>query len=60
MHHKLRILKEHIDFSFVFSLVKDNYSVDNGRQAEDPVRMFKYLFLKCVYDLLDRGLVYFL
>lgn len=60
MHHKLRILKEHIDFSLVFSLVKDNYSVDNGRQAEAPVRMFKYLFLKCVYDLSDRGLVYFL
>lgn len=55
--HKLRILKEHIDFSFVFSMVKDNYCVDNGRQAEDPVRMFKYLFLKCVYDLSDRGLV---
>ncbi len=60
MHHKLRILKEHIDSSFVFSLVKDTYSVDNGRQAEDLVRMFKYLFLKCVYDLSDRGLVYFL
>ncbi len=60
MHHKLRILKEHIDPSFVFSLVKDNYGVDNGHQAEDPLRMFKYLFLKCVYDLSDRGLVYFL
>lgn len=55
--HKLRILKEHIDFSFVYSLVKDNYCLDNGRQAEDPVRMFKYLFLKCVYDLSDRGLI---
>ena len=46
MHHKLRILKEYIDFSFVFSLVKDNYSVDNGRQTEDPVRMFN-LRQKC-------------
>lgn len=46
MHHKLRILKEHIDSSFVFSLFKDNYSVDNGRQAEDPVRMFN-LRQKC-------------
>ena len=46
MHHKLRILKEHIDSSFVFSLVTANYSVDNGRQAEDPVRMFN-LRQKC-------------
>lgn len=46
MHHKLRILKEHIDSYFVFSLVKDNYSVDNGRQAEDLVRMFN-LRQKC-------------
>lgn len=54
--HKLRKLKENVDFSFVRGLLKDKYCLDNGRNAEDPVRMFKYLLLKCIYVLSDRGL----
>lgn len=56
-NHKLRLLKDKVDFSFIRKEVKDNYCLDNGRNAEDPVRMFKYLFLKCMYDLSDRGLM---
>ena len=56
-NHRLRLLKSQIDFSFIRKEVKDNYCLDNGRNAEDPVRMFKYLFLKCMYDLSDRGLM---
>lgn len=55
--HKLRILKEKIDFAFIRDEVKEKYSVKMGRCAEDPVRMFKYLFLKCLYGLSDRGLI---
>ena len=55
--HKLRILKEKIDFSFIRDEVKEKYSAKMGRCAEDPVRMFKYLFLKCLYGLSDRGLI---
>ena len=55
--HKLRILKENIDFSFIRNEVKEKYSAKMGRYAEDPVRMFKYLFLKCLYGMSDRGLV---
>ena len=55
--HKLRILKDKIDFSFIRKEVAEKYSVNKGRYAEDPVRMFKYLFLKCLYGLSDRGLV---
>lgn len=56
-NHRLRLLKSRIDFSFIRKEVKDNYCLDNGRNAEDPVRMLKYLFLKCMYDLSDRGLM---
>lgn len=54
--HKLRLLKDKIDFSFIRKEVAEKYSVNRGRYAEDPIRMFKYLFLKCMYGLSDRGL----
>ena len=54
-NHRLRLLKDKVDFSFIRKEVKDNYCLDNGRNAEDPVRMFKYLFLKCMYDLSDQN-----
>jgi hypothetical protein len=53
----LRKINELIDFSFVYEELKDNYCLDNGRNAIDPIRMFKYLFLKSVYDLSDVDLV---
>ncbi len=55
--HKLRILKDKIDFNFVREEVEKKYNVKMGRAAEDPVRMFKYLFLKCLYGMSDRGLI---
>ena len=56
-NHKLRRIRELVDFSFVFDELKKNYCPDNGRGAIDPVRMFKYLFLKSLYDLSDVDLV---
>jgi hypothetical protein len=55
--HKLRKIKELVDFSFVYDELKCNYCLDNGRGAIDPIRMFKYLFLKSLYDLSDVDLV---
>lgn len=55
--HKLRKFKELVDFSFVYDELKRNYCPDNGRGAIDPIRMFKYLFLKSLYDLSDVDLV---
>lgn len=34
--HKLRILKENIDFSFIRNEVKEKYSAKMGRYAEVP------------------------
>lgn len=53
----LRKINELIDFSFVYEELKDNYCLDNGRNAIDPIRMFKYLFLKSVHDLSDVDIV---
>ena len=41
----LRKMNELIDFSFVRDELKNKYSPNNGRIAEDPVRLFKYLLL---------------
>ena len=55
--HFLRQMKELVDFSFIEEELKDKYCLDNGRNAEPPVRMFKYLLLKQIYDLSDADLV---
>lgn len=55
--HKLRKIKQLVDFSFIYDEIKNNYCQDNGRGAIDPIRMFKYLFLKTLYDLSDVDLV---
>jgi len=55
--NKWRRLNDLTDYSFVFDELKDKYCPDNGRMAEDPVRMFKYLMLKSVLGLSDVDLV---
>jgi len=55
--HKLRKIKQLVNFSFVYDEIKKNYCTDNGRGAIDPIRMFKYLFLKAMYNLSDLDLV---
>lgn len=54
--NELRKINEMIDFSFIFKELKPKYCLDNGRSAEDPVRMFKYLLLKMIFKMSDRGL----
>jgi transposase len=53
----LRRIDELMDFDFVYEELKKNYCPDNGRAAVDPVRMFKYLLLKTIFDLSDVDLV---
>ena len=55
--HIFRQMNELVDFSFVFDELRDKYCHDNGRNAEDPIRMFKYLLLKCMYRMSDNDLV---
>ena len=53
----LRRINEMIDFSFVQKELLDKYCQDNGRTAECPIRMFKYLLLKTIYDISDIDVV---
>jgi len=53
----LRRMDELVDFSFVYEELNENYCHNNGRTAVDPVRMFKYLLLKSIFDLSDVDLV---
>ncbi len=52
----LRQLNE-VDFSFVLEELQDKYCLDNGRNTVPPVRMFKYLLLKSIFDLSDVDVV---
>ncbi|ULG72688.1 IS1182 family transposase [Macrococcus brunensis] len=56
-NNKLRRVKDIIDFSFIYDEVIENYSITKGRSAVSPVRMFKYLFLKVIFDLSDVDVV---
>jgi transposase len=53
----LRKINDLVDFSFVYDELKDKYCHDNGRNAVDPIRMFKYLLLKTIFDLSDVDIV---
>lgn len=53
----LRQIKELVDFNFIYEELVGKYSLDNGRNAVSPVRMFKYLLLKSIYNLSDIDVV---
>lgn len=53
----LRQIKELVDFGFIYNELIDKYCLDNGRNAVPPIRMFKYLLLKAIYDLSDVDVV---
>ena len=53
----LRQINELVDFSFIYDELKDKYCHDNGRNAVCPVRLFKYLLLKAIFDISDVDVV---
>ncbi|MCY9670541.1 IS1182 family transposase [Paenibacillus alginolyticus] len=53
----LRQINELVDFSFVYEELKERYCLENGRNAIDPIRMFKYLLLKAIFELSDVDIV---
>ena len=44
-------------WGFVYNELVDKYCLDNGRTAISPIRMFKYLLLKSIFDLSDVDVV---
>ena len=53
----LRRIKELVSFDFVYEELRAEYCHDNGRNAVDPIIMFKYLLLKIIYDISDLDVV---
>ena len=49
--HFLRKVEETIDFSFIYDLVEDSYSSDNGRPSLDPVLLVKIPLIQCFYGI---------
>ena len=56
-NNMLRQINELVDFSFILEELKTKYCLDNGRNAVPPIRMFKYLLLKAIYDVSDEDLI---
>ena len=53
----MRKINELIDFTFIYNELVDKYCLNNGRNAISPIRMFKYLLLKSIFDLSDIDVV---
>lgn len=53
----LRKINELIDFTFIYDELVNKYCSNNGRNAESPIRMFKYLLLKTIYTISDVDVV---
>ena len=53
----LRKINDLVDFTFVYEELESKYCLDNGRQAISPIRMFKYLLLKSIFNLSDVDVV---
>lgn len=49
--HPLRLIDKYIDFSFITELVKDLYTLDNGRPAIDPIILFKMIFIGYMFGI---------
>lgn len=49
--HLLRVIDKAIDWTFIYDLVQDKYSHDNGRPGMDPVMLIKIPFIQYLYGI---------
>lgn len=52
-----RRMRNEVDYSFIYDELKDKYCRDNGRNAINPIYLFKCLILKTLSDLSDEDLM---
>ena len=50
-NHQLRLIDKAIDWSFIYELVEDKYSADNGRPSMDPVMLMKIPVIQYLYGI---------
>jgi hypothetical protein len=53
----LRKINDLIDFNFIYEELQTKYSQTQGRVAECPIKLFKYLLLKVIYTISDVDVV---
>lgn len=56
-NHFFRQMNGLVDFTFVYDELEDKYCLNDGREAVNPIIMFKYLLLKVMHNLSDGDLV---
>lgn len=49
--HLLRIIDKAIDWSFIYELLEEKYSPDQGRPSMDPVTLIKIPFIQYLYGI---------
>lgn len=49
--HILRDIDRSIDFSFIYDLVQDKYSIDKGRPSIDPVMLIKIVLIQYLFGI---------
>lgn len=49
--HLLRLIDKAIDWNFIYDLVEDKYSPDQGRPSLDPVMLIKIPFIQYLYGI---------
>lgn len=50
-NHLLRKIDKYIDFDFIYDLVEDKYSLDNGRPSIDPVVLIKIILIQYLFNI---------
>lgn len=56
-NNTLRKINDLVDFSFIYEELSSKYSSTKGRMAYFPIRLFKYLLLKTIFDISDVDVV---
>lgn len=49
--HFLRQVDSKVDFDFIYDLIEDTYSPNNGRPSLDPVMLVKIPLIQCFYGI---------
>ena len=49
--HLLRLIDKAIDWTFIYDLVEDKYSANEGRPSMDPVMLIKLPFIQYLYGI---------
>ena len=49
--HLLRKIDKAVDFKYIYTLVEDLYSPDNGRPSVDPVVLFKIVLIQHLFGI---------